>query len=468
MVVGDIPTATGLLVLGGGPAGYVAAIRAAQLGLQVTLVEPERVGGTCLNSGCIPLKAFLEAAAGARQVARLAEMGVAAGPGRVDFARVRAWTASVVARLTGGVEQLLRAAGVQVVRGRGWFLGPTEVRVEGEHGSQRFTFDAALVATGAEPAAAGGLAVDGERVLTPQQALALPELPAHLAVCGDDYVALELATAFRGLGSEVTLVLPGDQPLPDFEPAAVRQVVAGLKGQGIAVVPRAVLAGLDEAGLRWRSGGEEGVVAASHVVVAGAVRPRTAGLRLEAAGVRTGPDGAIAVDRAQRTSVPHIYAAGDVTGGPFLAHRAMLQARVAAESAAGRAAAYEPQAVPQVVLTDPEVARVGMSAEEARQQGIDAVTARFPFGANGRALTLGRPEGFVLVVAERGSGVVLGVTVVGPRAAELIGEAALAVEMGANLEDLAAVMHPHPGLGEALQESAELALGRPVHVARLR
>lgn len=466
MVVGDLSTATDILILGAGPGGYVAAIRAAQLGRQVTLVDPGPPGGTCLHAGCIPAKALLQAAARLRGVADLEQMGISTGTPRLDYRRLQGWKQGVVDRLAGGVGKLLDAHGVVRVAGSGWFLSPTQVRVEGEHGSSRFQFDAAIIATGADPAPLADLAADGGQVLSPQQALALPELPATVAVCGEDYIAAELATLFVGLGTRVTLLLPGPGLLPDYEPAAGRAVTARLKKRGVQVHTGVRILGLAGGVLRYAGRDGETVAAAERIIISAGVRPRTAPLELAAAGLAAGPDGGLAVDPAMRTAVPHILAVGDVTGGPALATVAIAQAKVAAETAAGRAAAYQPQAVPRVVHADPEVAAVGLTAAAAAAAGYRVQTGRFPLGASGRSLTLGSAEGFALVVADADTSVLLGVTVVGPRAGDLIGEAALALEMGATLADLALTLHPHPGLSETLQESAEAALGLPVHLLK--
>lgn len=455
MVAGDLPTGVDLVVLGAGPGGYVAAVRAAQLGQQVAIVDPGPLGGVCLNQGCIPAKALLAAADRAWQTANLEAMGITAVELKVDLAQMQAWKESVVQRLVQGVEKLLAGNRVEVVNGRGWFEAEREVRVEGKYGSSRYTFERCLIAVGAEPAPLPGLPFDGSRVLTPGQALRLAELPDSLAVVGCDYIAAELATVYAKLGVPVRLLVPdGERLLPAFEPAAGRQVQARLKKLGVAVEtgvadPAAAVAG------------------APTVAVSAGLRPRTADLHLAVAGVETDAQGFIPVNDRLQTNNPAVYAVGDVTGGLPLASVAIKQAKVAAEAIAGRPAQYAPQAIPRVAWTDPEVAAVGLTAAEAEAAGYAVVSGRFPLGASGRALTLDSATGFVLTVAERESGVLLGVTVVGPRAATLIGEAALALEMGATLTDLAETLHPHPGLGEALQESAEAALGAAVHILQM-
>ena len=452
MVVGDLVTAVDVVVLGAGPGGYVAAIRAAQLGKAVAIIDPGPVGGTCLNLGCIPSKALLSAADRAWQLTHGKELGISAGEVKIDLGQMQRWKDGLVARLTRGVEQLLNGHDVQIVQGKGWFMSEREVRVEGEHGSKRFSFEQCIIAVGAGPAPLPDLAFDGQRVLTPAQVLGLAERPENLAVIGSDYIAVELATLFAKLGVTVRLLLPAGQALlSEFEPSAGRQVRAKLKKLGVTLETEVTEPA-------------KAVAEAARVVVSAGLIPRTHDLNLAKVRVAVDEAGFIPVNDRLRTGNPAIYAVGDVTGGPALATIAIKQAKVAAEDVAGRPVQYAPQAVPRVAWTDPEIASVGLSAAEAEAAGYRVITGRFPLAANGRALTLNAAEGFVLVVAEPEHGVLLGVTIVGAGAETLIGEAALALEMGATLIDLAETLHPHPGLGEPLQEAAEAALGRPVHI----
>ncbi len=454
MVVGDLATAVDVVVLGAGPGGYVAAIRLGQLGRKVAIIDPGPPGGTCLNEGCIPSKALLSAADNYWRARSFGEMGVCVDGVRVDFGRMQAWKGGIVERLTKGVRQLLEGYGVQLVHGLGWFLAEKEVRVEGENGSLRYSFDNCIIAVGAAPAGLPGLDFDGERVLTPAQALQLPDLPAHLTVVGADYVAAEIATIFGKLGVPVRLLIPaGRKLLDDFDPTAGRMVQAGLKKIGVAI--------------EMNVGDPEARLNGEHpVVVSLGVAPRTKDLHLHTVHVETDDSGFLPVDAQLRTNNPIIYAVGDVTGGVPLATVAIKQGKVAAETIAGVPAQYAPQAVPKVVWSEPSVAAVGMTAAEAEAAGFEIATGRFPLAASGRALTLASPDGSVLTVAEKETGVLLGATIIGARAGELIGEVALAMEMGATLTDLAETLHPHPGLPETVQESAEAALGAAVHLLK--
>lgn len=465
MVVGEVATGTDVLVIGGGPGGYTAALHAARLGSSVTLVERNRLGGVCLNTGCIPSKALIHAAEAAALPAAASDWGVDLDA-RVDMGRVQGWIGKVVDRLTGGIEELLRTAGVSVVRGTARFATARRVAVwEGDE-AKFFEFHrAAIVATGSRPLELPALPFDGCRVLDSTAALALDHVPPRLAVVGGDYIGVELGTAFAKLGSQVVIVELAPRLLPEM-PAPLGQVVErSLRDRGVNVLLGMTVQGLDGEDLVVKGPTGERRLPADAVIVAVGRVPNTDGVGLERAGVRLGEGGLVDVDPSRRAA-RDVYAIGDITPGPALAHKATAEARVAAESAAGRPAAFDPAAIPAVVYSDPEVATVGATAEQATAAGADATTFRFPLAASGRALILGRPEGHVEVVADRADGTVLGVHMVGPGVAELAAGAALAVEMGATVEDLALTIAPHPSVSEALAEAAMGAAGRPLHVRR--
>ena len=450
MVVGDVTTAVDVLVLGAGPGGYVAAIRAAQLGKHVTLIDTRPPGGTCLHQGCIPLKALLSSSERYQQTRQeeLAAMGIQAEAVSFDWSSMQAWKQSIVDRLADGVRRLVAGNRIEFVHGTGWFMNTQEVRVEGEHGSHRFKFEHCILAVGAEATPVPHLPYDGKQVLTPEQALTLPTLPATLSVVGNDYIALELATLFARLGVKVKLFSPTEQILAGVDPAALRLVQAGLRKLGVQMVAKTTSEQMSD----------------RPVVISQGVFPRTAGLHLDAAGIEVAPNGGIAVDTMQRSSLSHIYAVGDCTGGRPLASIAMKQAKVAAEVLSGQRVQFAPLVTPLVVHTTPELATVGYSAEEATRAGYQVISGRFPLAANGRALTMGSDNGVALVVANADDGVLLGATLVGPRAGDLIGQVALAIEMGATLTDLDEILYAHPSLSEALQEGVENALGKEIHV----
>jgi dihydrolipoamide dehydrogenase len=467
MVVGDVTTAVDVLVLGAGPGGYVAAIRAAQLGHRVTLVDQGPPGGTCLNRGCIPLKALISSSERYYQTRQedLAAMGISAAEVTFDWPRMQAWKQSVVDRLADGVRRLVSGNHIEYVYGKGWFINAQEVRVEGEHGSHRFKFDHCILAVGADAAAHPHLPFDGEQVLTPELALALPALPESLSILGNDYIALELATLFARLGVKVKLFSPGEQTLAGFDPAALRLLQAGLRKLGIQfdAAQNAQLASPAQTEYVGADLSRPSPIDRP-VVISHGVSPHTADLHLDAVGIHLTENSGIAVNPMQQSNIPHIFAVGDCTGGRALASIAMKQGKIAAEVLSGQRVQFAPLVTPLVVHTSPEIAAVGYSAQAAAQAGYTVHTGRFPLAANGRALTLGSDNGVALVVANADDGVLLGATIVGPRAGDLIGQATLAIEMGATLTDLSEILYAHPGLSEVLLESAESALGKAIHI----
>ncbi len=450
MVVGDVTTAVDVLVLGAGPGGYVAAIRAAQLGRHVTLIDNGLPGGTCLHQGCIPLKALLTASERYQQTRseELTTMGIHVEAVAFDWASMQAWKQGVVDRLAEGVRRLIAGNRVEYVHGYGWFINAQEVRVEGEHGSLRFKFEHCIIATGADAAPLPGLSFDGKHVLTPEQALMLSELPETLSVVGDDYIALELATLFARLGVMVKLLSTGEQLLSGVDPSAQRLVQAGLRKLGIQASTGVAVDNIVE----------------RPVIISQGVCPRTSDLHLDDIGLEIDANGGIKVNSMQQCNVAHIFAIGDCTGGRALASIAMKQAKVAAEVLSGQRVQFAPLVMPLVVHTTPELSTVGYTAEEASKAGYNIVTGRFPLAANGRALTLGNDNGVALLVANADDGTLLGATLVGPRAGDLIEQVVLAIEMGATLTDLSEILYAHPGLSEILLEAADGALGRAVHM----
>ena len=445
MVVGDVTTAVDVLVLGAGPGGYTAAIRAAQLGRHVTLVEPGSVGGTCLNRGCIPLKALLSATERYQQMRSddLAPMGLHTESVSFDWTAMQNWKQSIVERLSSGVRRLLAGNRIEMVTGVGWFINEREVRVEGEYGTHRFKFEDCIIATGAE-----NVLDDNKNTLSPEQLLQLSELPQHLSIVGDDYIALELATLFARLGVNIRLYSPGESLLRGVDPAALRLIQLGLRKLGI-----------EQIAMKNQASEIEDM----HVTTTKVI-PNINGLHLNDIGMKLTENRGIAVNTMQQTNVPHIYAVGDCTGGQMLASIAIKQGKVAAEVIAGQRVQFAPLVTPLVVHTTPELATAGMTTEEATQAGYNVITGRFPLAANGRALTLGADNGVALVVADKESGVLLGATLVAPHAGDLIGQIVLAIEMGATLTDLSEILYAHPSLSETLLESSEDALGQAIHI----
>ncbi len=445
MVAGDLTTAVDVLILGAGPGGYVAAIRAAQLGRQVTLIEPGPAGGTCLNRGCIPLKALLSATERYQQMCAddLGAMGIHAEAVSFDWATMQAWKQGVVDKLSQGVHHLLDGNHIEIVKGIGWFMNAQEVRVEGEYGSHRFKFEDCILATGAT-----SVPDESKQASTPEQILQLAQLPQSISIVGDDYIALELATLFARLNTKVQLYSPSERLLTGVDPAALRLVAAGLRKLGI-----------EQLALKNQTIDDNNPIVFSRRVI-----PNTQGLHLDTIGMKLTENGGIAVNTMQQTSVAHIYAVGDCTGSQALASIAIKQGKVAAEVLSGQRVQFAPLVTPLVVHTTPELATIGYTAEEATKAGYTIITGRFPLAANGRALTISADNGVAMLVATKDDGVLLGATLVGPRAGDIIGQLALAIEMGATLTDLDEILYAHPGLSETIQESAENALGHAIHI----
>ncbi|MEV8515986.1 dihydrolipoyl dehydrogenase [Dactylosporangium sp. NPDC051484] len=466
MVVGEIPEAADLLIVGGGPGGYVAAIRGAQLGREVVLVDRRGdtgVGGVCLHVGCIPSKALIEVASAAHTTTSSAHMGLQ-GNCSVDLAAWQTWRSRVVDDLTGGVRALLRAAGVTIVAGDLRFTRPNQAVVETTAGTTRFyEFSDVIIATGSRPTELGALRRDGVQVLDSTDLLALRAVPASLVVVGAGYSGVELATAMAKLGAEVTIVEVSDRILPTMDPSLVKPVLSRLRQLGVTVMTSAVAEGYDAGAVRVKVGTHLQHIKADKVLVTVGRTPNTDQLGLDRLGVTPDARGLIAVQTDRRVSA-HVAAIGDITEGPALAHKASAEALVAAEALSGHRVAFTPKAIPTVVFTDPEIASTGLNERQARAVGVDPIVARFPLSASGRAQTMTTTQGHIEIVADRATQAVVGVHAVGPHASDLISEGTLAVEMGATLEDLAATIHPHPTLSEQYPEAAHLALGVPIHL----
>jgi dihydrolipoamide dehydrogenase len=454
------------VVVGSGPGGYVAAIRLAQLGKKTALVEKESLGGVCLNWGCIPSKALIAAANLVDEIRGAAERGILVEPPRVDVDKLRTFKREVVKKLVGGVGQLEKGNGVEVLKGTATFVGPTAIEVDAGGEKTRVEAPAFIVATGAKTIQIPGFEF-GPDVWSAKEAVDLPEVPPRLVVIGGGVIGLELGTVYAKLGSKVTVVEALPSLLAGVDPEAVRIVQKGLRQRGVEVLVNA------KAKAQRREGsalqvtieieGKDRVVEADKVLVAVGFRATTDGLGLDKAGVKLDPRGFIQVDDRLQTNVPSIYAIGDVIGPPFLAHTASREGETAAEVIAGKKSLRDWVAIPAAIFTDPEVATAGLSEDEARKKGLDPLVGKFAFAALGRAIAIDHTDGFVKVVADRDSKLILGVTIVGPEASDLIAEATLALEMGAYLEDVALTIHAHPTLAEAFMEACKAALGEAIH-----
>ena len=456
-----------VLVIGAGPGGYVAAIRAGQLGLDTVIVEAARPGGTCLNVGCIPSKALIHAADELFRIGEIAAgrrtPGIAVAPPTFDLGPCQEWKGGIVNRLTNGVTDLLKRARVKTVEGRARFRDGETVEVATATGTQVIRAENVVIATGSEPVELPFLPFGGP-VLSSTGALALTRVPDRLVVVGAGYIGLELGIAFRKLGAAVTVVEAAPRILPQYDVELTRPVAARLEALGIPLHLGASARGMagEDTLLVETAEGTEARLPADAVLVTVGRRPLTEGWgREELALAMNGRF--VAVDDQCRTAMRGVYAIGDLTGEPMLAHRAMAQGEMVAEIIAGTRRSWDKVAVPAVCFTDPEIVTVGLSPDEARAAGIEARTGRFPFAANGRAMTTEGDEGFVRIVARADNHLVLGMQAVGGGVSELASAFALALEMGARLEDLAGTIHAHPTLGECIQEAAMRALGRAIH-----
>lgn len=457
------------IVIGGGPAGYTVAIRLGQLGVRTLVVEKESVGGVCLNWGCIPSKALISAAGMMEKMRHADVMGIRVAAPEIDFAATQQWKAGIVQRLTGSVATLIRANGGDIANGSARLAGPNSVEITDADGSARRVTagKAVVIATGARVATLPGFEPDGERILTAREAVDLTEVPRSLAIIGGGVIGMELGMMYQRLGTRVTVIEVAEQLLPGTDPDLVRVVERRFKTRGGEVLTGARALGWEPregaVALAVQHAGAEKTVEADKVLVSVGFKPNTAGLGLAEIGVRLDERGHVAVDRQYRTSIPGVYAIGDVTGGPYLAHKAFKEAEIAAEVIAGKQVSRDWYALPAAIFTDPEIAVVGMTEAEARAAGHEVKVGRFPFTASGRALALGESDGLVKVVADEER--LLGVGIVGAEASELIGEAALALEMVAAAEDVALTIHPHPTLSEGLMEAFKHAVGEAIHIA---
>ena len=454
-------------MIGAGPGGYVCAIRAGQLGVDTVIVEAAKPGGTCLNIGCIPSKALIHAAQEFEAVTHFAAgksaLGIGTSAPTLDLGRTMAWKDGIVGRLNNGVSGLLKRAGVKTVAGWARFRDGKTVEVETETGPQVIRAEQVVIATGSQPVALPFLPFGG-KVISSTEALALSALPDRLAIVGAGYIGLELGTAFAKLGSRVSVVEALPRILPQYDSELTRPVETRLRQLGVELLLGARAKGLKGEGLAVETAeGKARTLAADKILVTVGRKPLTEGWGLEELDLdRDGPF--LRIDEHCRTSMRGVYAIGDVTGEPMLAHRASTQGEMVAAIVAGERQVWDKVAMPAVCFTDPEIVTAGLSPEAAKAAGIEAKVGLFPFQANARAMTLGRDDGFVRVVSRADNHLLLGIQGVGAGIAELSTAFGLALEMGARLEDIAATIHAHPTEGEAFMEAALRALGRPIHI----
>jgi dihydrolipoamide dehydrogenase len=465
---------TKLAVVGAGPGGYAAAFFAADLGIDVTLVDPApNPGGVCLYRGCIPSKALLHAAHLIEAAQHAAALGIDFGQPRIDLVNLRNWKDSVVKRLTDGLGQIARQRKVKYLQGTASIVDPHTLTVDTAGGSDRLSFERAILATGSRPARVPGLSLESPRVLDSTSALELTDVPRNLLVIGGGYIGLELGSVYAALGSRVTIVEMTSGLLPGADRDLVTPLARRMERLCKAVLLETKVVSMEEDGAGIAVTLEGAGITEPHqlfdkVLISVGRRPNSDIPGLAATKVKLGARGFVEVDEQRRTAEPSLYAIGDVVGEPMLAHKASHEARVAVEAAFGQRSVFEPAAIPAVVFTDPELAWCGLTEQQARAANRPVEVTKFPWAASGRSITLERTDGLTKLIVDRDTGRVLGVGIAGPGAGELIAEGVLAIEMGATVTDLKMTIHPHPTLSETIMESAEVFFGQSTHVYKPR
>jgi dihydrolipoamide dehydrogenase len=461
---GDADMHAQTLVLGSGPGGYTAAFRGADLGQQVIMIERHaRIGGVCLNVGCIPSKALLHTAQIINEAADMGDHGVTFAEPKIDIRKIESWKNSIVEKLTGGLKALAKQRKVEIVQGEASFTGTHTMQVDTGDGIKTISFDNCIVAGGSRVTKIPVFPHDDPRMMDSTDALDLEDIPKKLLVIGGGIIGLEMATVYNALGSNITVVELQDSLIPGADKDIVKPLLKRVQGQYEAIYLNTKVAKIDaqKQGLKVSFEGKDAPDTAvfDKILVAVGRMPNGKLINAQAAGLNVNDHGFIEVDAQMKTNVPHIYAIGDIVGQPMLAHKAVHEAKVAAEVISGHKAAFDPMTIPSVAYTDPEVAWMGKSESEAKAQGIDYVKGAFPWAASGRSLSIGRDEGLTKALFEKETGRLIGAGIVGPNAGELIAEAVLALEMGADAEDIGMTIHPHPTLSETLGFAAEMAEG---------
>ncbi|AKP66438.1 dihydrolipoyl dehydrogenase [Companilactobacillus ginsenosidimutans] len=465
------------VIIGSGPGGYVAAIRAAEYGQSVTVIEKsDTVGGVCLNVGCVPSKALIAAGNRLKQDRDSSVYGITTTGAEIDFAKTQEWKKTkVVDRMTNGVNMLLKKHKVEIINGEAYLDSDTQLRVMpsgprqfmDNGGGQTIKFKNLILATGSRPVEIRGFKFN-KRIIDSTGGLNLPEIPKEFVVIGGGYVGSELAGAYADLGAHVTILEGTGQIIPNFEKDMVSIVKKSLEAKGVTIITNAMAKKADETDndvtVTYEVDGKEATVKADYCMVTVGRRPNTDNFGLEMTNVKTTDRGLIEVDEQGRTSVPNIYAVGDIVPGPALAHKAFFEAKVAAGAISGKNTANDFIGVPAVCFTDPELASVGLTKDQAKDKGIETNVAKFPFAGNARAVSLDEAEGFVRLVSDKKTGTLIGGQIVGPGASELVSELSLAINCQLNAEDLALTIHPHPTLGEPVQEAADILIGYPTHL----
>ena len=456
---------TDILVIGSGPGGYAAAFRAADLGREVTLVDKDpTLGGVCLNRGCIPSKTLLHIAKVLEEAESLKKMGVTFTKPTIDIDLVRDWKNKVVSQLSGGISQMAKARKVNTIQAEATFLSDNEVQLKSESNIEKITFDNCIIASGSSSTIIPGIPFDNENVLNSKTALDLEKIPKSLLVIGGGYIGLEMGTVFSALGSSVSLAEFLPNLLPGADPDLVKPLARKLKKEFSEILLSTKITKVEEAksgamDVTMEKNGKEITKQYEQVLVSVGRKPNTEKMGVDKTNIKVNEQGFISVDKFQKTSVKNIFAIGDIVGNPMLAHKATHEGKVAAEVICGLPAAFDAKAIPAVIFTDPEIAWVGVTETEAKESGIFYEKGEFPWAASGKSLALGRNEGRTKILFDKDTKRTIGVGIVGPNAGDLISEGVLAIEMGADAEDISLTVHPHPTLGETFANAAEVFEG---------
>lgn len=466
MIDKEITTELDVLIVGAGPGGYVAAIRAAQLGNKVAIVEKREVGGVCLNVGCIPSKSLIHAAETYEHSHNIFNMGITIENVKVNFDKVQKWKMGIVKQLTSGIRYLLEGNNIQLISGEALFISKNEIRVFCGDDVKHYKFNHCIIATGSRPVELSAFPF-GNRILSSTELLSLTDIPKSLIIIGGGYIGIELGTVFSKFGTKVTIIESAEHILPSFEIEMTRLVERKLKKLGVEINTKSLVKDIEETAdgivIKAEIKGEEKEIKADYVLVTVGRRPNTDKLGLCDIGMNFDDCGYIVVDKQGQTNIQNVYAVGDIVVGPALAHKASYEGKVAAEAIAGYPVEVDYKVIPTVVFSDPEIASVGINEIEAKEKGINYIAGRFPFSANGRALSVNKGEGFVKIIAEKETGLILGAQIVGSNASEMIAEIGLGIEVGAKLESIKSTIHAHPTFSEITMEAAELVLGHPIH-----